>query len=159
VVVILNPGDLIKTAELQLDTGQAGIRGAERITAEPEDAPRRRVLVVDDSVMTRTLERSILDAAGYEVVVATDGQQALDMLRETAVDLVVSDVEMPRLDGLGLTSAIRQDEMLRHLPVILVTSLDSPDHVERGAAAGADAYIVKGRFDQHELLQTIGRLL
>jgi two-component system chemotaxis sensor kinase CheA len=109
--------------------------------------------------MTRTLERSILEAAGYDVVVAADGQQALDLLRVTAVDAVVSDVEMPRMSGLDLTAAIRQDEQLRHLPVVLVTSLDAPEHVERGAAAGADAYIVKGRFDQNDLLQTIGRLL
>jgi two-component system chemotaxis sensor kinase CheA len=117
------------------------------------------VLVVDDSVMTRTLERSILESAGYEVVVATDGQQALELLRSNPVELVVSDVEMPRMTGLELTAAVRQDEQLRHLPIVLVTSLDSPEHVERGAAAGADAYIVKGRFDQNDLLQTVGRLL
>jgi two-component system chemotaxis sensor kinase CheA len=66
---------------------------------------------------------------------------------------------MPRMNGLELTAAIRRDERWRHLPIVLVTSLDTPEHVERGAAAGADAYIVKGRFDQNELLQTIGRLL
>jgi two-component system chemotaxis sensor kinase CheA len=156
--VILNPGDLTKTALGNLDSGYGLARTAELpvVTAE---APRRRVLVVDDSVMTRTLERSILDAAGYDVVVASDGQQALDVLRSTTVDLIISDVEMPRMSGVELTVAVRQDEQLRHLPIVLVTSLDSPEHVERGAAAGADAYIVKGRFDQHDLLQTVGRLL
>jgi len=109
--------------------------------------------------MTRTLERTILETAGYNVVVAGDGEQALSILRNSEVDAVVSDVEMPRMSGLELTAAIRQDEHLRHLPVVLVTSLDAPEHVERGAAAGADAYIVKGRFDQNELLQTVGRLL
>jgi len=158
VVVILNPTDLAKTASTTLDRGLAGIRGSERPAPQVE-VVRRRVMVVDDSVMTRTLERSILEAAGYEVVVASDGQQALELLQSASVDLIVSDVEMPRLDGLGLTAAVRQDELLRHLPVILVTSLDSPEHVERGAAAGADAYIVKGRFDQAELLSTVGRLL
>jgi len=118
-----------------------------------------RVLIVDDSVMTRTLERTILEAAGYSVVVAADGAQALDLLNEHQIDAIVSDVEMPRMDGLALTSAVRQDERWRHLPIVLVTSLDSPEQVERGAAAGADAYIVKGRFDQNDLLQTIGRLL
>jgi two-component system chemotaxis sensor kinase CheA len=117
------------------------------------------VLVVDDSVMTRTLERTILEAAGYRVVVAADGTQALDMLNEHQIDLIISDVEMPSMDGLALTSAVRQDERWRHLPIVLVTSLDAPEQVERGAAAGADAYIVKGRFDQNDLLQTIGRLL
>ena len=81
------------------------------------------------------------------------------MLATTTVDAIVSDVEMPRLNGFDLTAAVRRSEQLRHLPVVLVTSLDSPEQVERGAAAGADAYIVKGRFDQHDLLQTLERLL
>jgi two-component system chemotaxis sensor kinase CheA len=63
------------------------------------------------------------------------------------------------MDGFELTSAVRRDERWRNLPIVLVTSLDTPEHVERGAAAGADAYIVKGRFDQNDLVQTIGRLL
>ncbi len=158
VVVILNPSDLAKTALGNLDAGHFSPRLRD-LPATPADAPRRRVLVADDSVMTRTLERSILEAAGYEVVVASDGAQALELLRSTTVDLVVSDVEMPRMDGLELTTAVRQDDQLRHLPIVLVTSLDAPEHVERGAAAGADAYIVKGRFDQNELLHTVGRLL
>jgi two-component system chemotaxis sensor kinase CheA len=158
VVVILSPGDLTKTALGNLDNGLFMARMADLPAAE-SDAPRRRVLVVDDSVMTRTLERSILEAAGYEVVVAVDGQQALDILGTTAVDAIVSDVEMPRLNGFALTAAIRQSEQLRHLPVVLVTSLDAPEQVERGAAAGADAYIVKGRFDQQDLLRTLERLL
>jgi two-component system chemotaxis sensor kinase CheA len=158
VVVILNPGDLTKTALGNLDNGLFMARNVE-LPAVAADAPRRRVLVVDDSVMTRTLERSILEAAGYEVVIAIDGQQALEILATITVDAIVSDVEMPRLNGFDLTSAIRRSDQLRHLPVVLVTSLDAPEQVERGAAAGADAYIVKGRFDQHDLLQTLERLL
>ena len=109
--------------------------------------------------MTRTLERTILEAAGYSVVVATDGAQALELLNEHPIDIIVSDVEMPRMDGLALTAAVRQDERWPNLPIVLVTSLDAPEQVERGAASGADAYIVKGRFDQNDLLNTIGRLL
>ena len=109
--------------------------------------------------MTRTLERTILESAGYSVLVASDGADALELLRESDVDAIISDVEMPRMTGLELTAAIRQDDRWRHLPIVLVTSLDAPEHVERGAAAGADAYIAKVRFDQNELLQTIGRLL
>jgi two-component system chemotaxis sensor kinase CheA len=157
VVVILNPADLIKSA---LGTLEASPRVSAHEVAAPEAAaPRRRVLVVDDSVMTRTLERTILESAGYTVFVAADGAQALALLDETTVDAIVSDVEMPGMTGLELTAAVRQDERWRHLPIVLVTSLDSPEHVERGAAAGADAYIVKGRFDQNDLLQTVGRLL
>ncbi len=122
-------------------------------------APRKRVLVVDDSVTTRTLERSILEASGFETRTAMDGLQALEVLRSDAIDLVLSDVEMPHLDGFGLTAEIRADRRIAHIPVILVTSLNAPEHRERGASAGADAYIVKGEFDQGTLLQTIGRLL
>jgi two-component system chemotaxis sensor kinase CheA len=157
VVVILNPADLIKSA---LGNVEASPRspGTEAPDAH-KGASRRHVLVVDDSVMTRTLERTILEAAGYSVVVATDGAHALELLNEHQIDIIVSDVEMPRMDGLALTSAVRQDERWPNLPIVLVTSLDAPDQVERGAAAGADAYIVKGRFDQNDLLNTIGRLL
>ncbi len=109
--------------------------------------------------MTRTLERTILESAGYLVVVAGDGAQALEMLNDTPVDAIVSDVEMPRMTGFELTAAVRQEERWRHLSIVLVTSLDSPEHIERGAAAGADAYIVKGRFDQGDLLQAVGRLV
>jgi len=157
VVVILNPADLIKSSLGNIEAApRTRVSGAPATHAV---ATRRHVLVVDDSVMTRTLERTILEAAGYSVVVAADGAQALDLLNEHQIDAIVSDVEMPRMDGLALTSAVRQDERWRHLPIVLVTSLDSPEQVERGAAAGADAYIVKGRFDQNDLLQTIGRLL
>ncbi len=155
--VILNPADLIKSSLGNIDAAPRSRVGD--APATHTIATRRHVLVVDDSVMTRTLERTILEAAGYSVVVAADGAQALDLLNEHQIDAIVSDVEMPRMDGLALTSAVRQDERWRHLPIVLVTSLDSPEQVERGAAAGADAYIVKGRFDQNDLLQTIGRLL
>jgi two-component system chemotaxis sensor kinase CheA len=157
VVVILNPADLIKSA---LGTVEASPRVSAHQVAVPQaEAPRHRVLVVDDSVMTRTLERTILESAGYSVLVAADGAQALAVLNETTVHAIVSDIEMPGMSGLELTATIRRDERWRHLPIVLVTSLDSPEHVERGAAAGADAYIVKGRFDQNDLLQTVGRLL
>jgi two-component system chemotaxis sensor kinase CheA len=160
VVVILNPADLIKSALGNVDaTSRAHATDVAVTVTETVVAAPRRVLVVDDSVMTRTLERTILEAAGYAVVVAIDGAQALEMLREHPIDLIISDVEMPGMNGLELTSAVRQDERWRHLPIVLVTSLDAPEQVERGAAAGADAYIVKGCFDQSDLLHTIGRLL
>jgi two-component system chemotaxis sensor kinase CheA len=83
----------------------------------------------------------------------------LELLRREPVDLVVSDVDMPRLDGFGLTSAIRRDQALRRLPVVLVTSLAAQEHRERGVAVGADAYLVKSGFDQADLLDTVSRLL
>lgn len=153
-VVILNPADLLKSG---LKNVAAGVRSA---PTKP-DARRcpRRVLVVDDSLTTRSLVRSILEAAGYSVAVAVDGMDALAVVRREPIDLVVTDVDMPRMDGFEMTTQIRRDYRLRQMPVILVTSFDAPKDRDRGVAVGADAYIVKSGFDQDQLLATIGRLL
>jgi two-component system, chemotaxis family, sensor kinase CheA len=154
-MMILNPADVLKAGFKLLGGGAV----PPRRTAIAPAHGRRRVLVADDSLTTRTLERSILEAAGYEVHTAADGGQALDVLRGQAIDLVVSDVDMPVLDGFALTTEIRDDERLKRIPVVLVTSLDAEQHRERGVAAGADAYVVKSQFDQDELLSTIRRLI
>jgi two-component system chemotaxis sensor kinase CheA len=121
------------------------------------------VLVVDDSITTRTLEKNILESAGYQVRLATDGVEALQMLGQMAEDggceLMLSDVDMPRLNGFDLTAQVRADPRFQHLPVVLVTSLDTSADRERGIVAGADAYIVKRQFEQHTLLETIARLI
>lgn len=120
----------------------------------------RRLLITDDSFTTRELLRSILQSAGYDVTTAVDGQDALDKLRaDGGFELVVSDVEMPRLDGFGLTASIRADPKLTHLPVVIVTSLHSDEHKRRGMTAGAQAYIVKSLFDQSNLLAAVRDLL
>lgn len=124
-----------------------------------ETDKRLRILVVDDSITTRTLEQSILEAAGYDVLTAVDGEDAWSTLQEHEVDLVVADVEMPRLDGFGLCEAIRASRRLRELPVILVTALETTEHRARGLEAGADAYLGKSSFDQETLLETIRQLL
>ncbi len=144
---------------------ERGLRREIRVRRELKLAPTvaaraPRIMVVDDSITSRTLERSILEAAGFETITAVHGAQALEFLqRGEQVDLVVSDVEMPELDGFGLTVEIRRDPRLAQIPVILITSLNAPEHKERGAMAGADAYMVKGEFDQGVLLETINRLL
>lgn len=139
-------------ASLQAGGGQAG--GGDAVP------PRRhKVLVAEDSITSRMLLKNVLEAAGYEVHTAVDGQDALERLRRIAVDVLISDVEMPRLDGLGLTRAVREDRLLASLPVVLITSLGSPEHQEAGMLAGADAYIVKSKFDQSDLLQTLRRLV
>ncbi|MGQ9485842.1 MAG: response regulator [Desulfosoma sp.] len=118
---------------------------------------KRSVLVAEDSVTSRTLLKNILDAAGYAVSTAVDGREALALLREQALDVVASDVEMPRMNGFELTRTMRQEEKLRHVPVVLVTSLDSREHREQDLEAGADAYIVKSAFDQSTLLDVLVR--
>jgi two-component system, chemotaxis family, sensor kinase CheA len=149
-VLLLNPMALTQTAR-----GMALARPLAR-----RDAARHsRLLVADDSFTTRELIRSILQSAGYEVVTAVDGLDALDKLRVAPYDLVVSDVEMPRVDGFQLTTQIRKDLGLVDLPVVIITSLASETHRRRGLEAGAQAYIVKSQFDQGNLLETVRQLL
>jgi two-component system chemotaxis sensor kinase CheA len=121
----------------------------------------RTILVVDDSITTRTLEKSILEAQGYQVLLSVDGIDALNVLRsgEAIIDLVIADVEMPRMDGFSLLQAIKTDPRLSALPVILMTSRADPEDVRKGLDLGASAYITKQKFDQRELLATIGQVL
>ncbi len=152
--LILAPAELLEAA-LGRSPGQPV---GSRLTEE-RTAPKKRVLVVDDSITTRTLEKSILEAAGYEVLAAPDGAEAWRLLQEEGADLVVADVEMPRLDGFGLTETIRSSKRFRDLPVVLVTALESEHDKARGLEAGADAYLPKSTFDQEHLLAILARLV
>jgi two-component system, chemotaxis family, sensor kinase CheA len=121
----------------------------------PQVARRRqaaRILIVDDSPTTRAILRNVFTAAGYAVRTATDGVDALERLRSGAADLVVTDVEMPRLNGFDLT---RQIKATFGLPVILVTGREKEEHRREGLAAGADAYIVKSSFEGEGLLEIV----
>jgi len=120
---------------------------------------RRKIMVVEDSITSRMLLKNILEGAGYEVETAVDGLDALTKLRTSPVDLVVSDVDMPRMNGFVLTEKIRAEKKLSDLPVILVTSLDSREDREHGITVGANAYIIKSSFDQSNLLEVITRLI
>ncbi len=154
-VLVLDPGELARSATIER-TGPPV-----RAWWEPAADVARPVsiLVVDDSITTRTLEKGILEAAGFTVTVAADGLEALAALRREPVDLVVSDVDMPRLDGFELTRRLKAEPSTRDLPVVLVTALDSPEQQEQGLDAGADAYLLKRTFDQRVLLETIQRLV
>ncbi|MDQ1492960.1 MAG: two-component system, chemotaxis family, sensor kinase CheA, partial [Actinomycetota bacterium] len=154
VVPVLHAGEVFRAV--------AGHRPAGPATAAddgPAPSDRRVVVVADDSVTTRTLERVILESAGYEVRTAADGGQALALVQAGGCDAVVSDVQMPVLDGFALCERLRADARYRDLPVVLVTARGSRRDQERGVAVGADAYIVKGEFDQENLLATLRRLL
>jgi two-component system chemotaxis sensor kinase CheA len=153
VAFVVNPMELLETAA-----------GPEPFVlskpSEPvQEKARRSLLVVDDSITTRTLEKSILEAHDYRVRVAVDGVEALAQLRAEKADLVITDVQMPRMDGFQLLQAMKQDQYLREIPVIVVTSLESREDQERGLSLGADAYIVKRKFDQAELLAAIRQIL
>jgi len=158
VILILNIADLIKLA---MQSSQHPILNASP-KAEPLIAAQaqQHILIVDDSITTRTLEKNILEAAGYIVHLATNGQEALDIIATSgAPDLIVTDIVMPGMDGFELTQQIKSDAQTAGVPVILVTSLDSPEDKARGIEIGADAYIVKSSFDQSNLLETIQQLI
>ncbi len=150
VIIVLDPNDLIRGA-----SGQPRIPRRIEMAADPIEEKRLRVLIADDSITTRTLEKHILETAGYEVYVAVDGAEAWERLREIQPDVVISDVEMPRMTGLELAARIKGDEQTRRIPVVLLTSLAKPQQQEAGLKAGADAYLVKSRFEQGELLRVI----
>lgn len=139
------------------------IRLASEVSAHvTEDAAKTEgalILVVDDSVNTREIEKNILEAYGYTVETADDGQEALDKTRDTVYDLIITDVEMPRIDGFSLTEKLRADQRYLSVPIIIVTSLEKDADRRRGIMAGADAYIVKKAFDQSNLLDTIRNLI
>jgi len=147
VLLMLNPIDLLRASNAQQYAASAQLaRRAEKAEAPP------RVLLVDDSLTTRSLERSVFELAGFEVAAAADGEEALRILAEDSrFDVIVSDVSMPGIDGFELCERVRQDDRYRTVPLVLVTSLSSDQDRRRGLEAGADAYIAKQEFD-HELL-------
>lgn len=152
---ILHVGDLIKSARKHGGL-PAGAPAPVRTTAPAAKA--RSVLLAEDSITSRMLLKGILESAGYRVVTAVDGMEAWTLLRTDEFDLVVSDVEMPRLNGFDLCARIRADKKLADKPVVLVTALASASDRERGIDVGASAYIVKSSFDQSNLLEVVRRL-
>jgi two-component system, chemotaxis family, sensor kinase CheA len=153
IALLVDPAVLVRASREHAGSGAA--------RASPVLEPLApKVLVVEDSLTVRELQRSILEAAGYRVQTACDGHDALTHLdRDGGIDLVVTDVEMPRMDGIELTTAIRAHATCSTLPVVIVTSLGEDGDRRRGVDAGADAYMVKNRFDQHDLLETVHRLV
>src|SRR5262249_36118224 len=154
IALVLKAPDLIRSALLAQSGATLGVHGKKRAAVA-----KRRLLLVDDSVTTRTLEKSILEAAGYEVVAAPDGAVGFQLLQEQGADLLLSDVEMPNMDGFTLARSVRATPRFERLPIVLLTALESDADRARGLAAGADAYLAKGAFDQATLLETIRQFL
>ena len=152
-VPILHPGDLYRSA---LATTASALVQA---PADGPDVRSQRLLIAEDSFTSRGLLKAILEGAGYQVATANDGLEAWNALKQGPFDLLVSDVEMPRMDGFSLTSRIRADRELTQLPVVLVTALHSAEDRARGLQAGANAYLVKSGFEQDSLLDAIRRLI
>ena len=152
ICMILNPPDLLKSLQRQSLSA----------TLAPMKQTRQRkpiILLVEDSPPVRIQEKRLFEGAGYDVVTATNGLEGYNKLKANEFDAVVSDVEMPYLDGFSLVAKIREHSVYEDLPIILVTTLDSDEDRKRGADAGANAYIVKGKFNQEVLLGTLERLI
>ncbi len=152
VCTVLNPVDLIRSVQkrsvpVSVDDQKTGLD------------KKQVLLLVEDSITTRTQEKRILEGSSYEVVTAVDGVDGFTKLTSQSFDAVISDIEMPNMDGLALTEKIRQNTKYSDLPIILVTSLASEDDKRRGVEAGANAYITKSGFDQQVLLDTLKRLI
>ncbi len=154
VALILNPNALVDSLKT---LGQQAITVKTQET--PKEVKKSRILIVDDSITTRTLEKTILDAHGYDVSMAVDGVEALNFLGINEVDLVITDIQMPRMDGFTLVGELKKDQRLKELPVIIVSSFDRKEDKERGMALGADAYILKQKFEQQNLLETIRQII
>jgi len=164
VVIILFVRDLVRSADALID---GGILPVSRFPKEQIvlDAQQKsgtmelRILLVDDSPNTREVERMILEGAGYNVVTAENGRQGFDVLDKLPIHLVITDVEMPEMDGLDLTKAIKRHQSFQNIPVIVVSTKGSDMDKRAGLNAGADAYIVKGEFDENQLLQIVDSYL
>jgi len=152
--LILDVPDIFTTSE---GSSTVGLRKA--IIESQSRASRGYVLVVDDSITTRTMEKSILTAHGYDVAIAISAEDALEKVANTSFDLVISDVEMPGLNGFELTARLRAMDEYRDVPIIIVSSLSKDEHKRKAIEAGAQAYIVKGAFEQGTLLDTVDSLI
>ena len=155
VILVLNPLDLISSAVPRAsDPGSLARASEQRSSIE-----RYCIMIVEDSITTRTLEKNILETAGYDVVTCKDGAEALGYLRNGTCDAVISDIDMPNVNGFELVEHVRQIERFRDLPILLVTSLGSDEDRRRGMQVGANGYIVKSDFEQGRFLEMLEALL
>ena len=150
-VIVLNVANVFSIAK--------GLGSPVAATVAPVAQKSIYILVIDDSVNTREIERNILESYGYQVDVAVDGVDGYEKAQGFHYNLIVTDVEMPRMDGFSLTEKLRRDDAYKHTPIIIVSSRDKAEDKKRGMLAGASAYIVKGSFDQSNLLATIQTLV
>jgi len=155
VVLIIDVEDLLRSVDKLLDTGRL-----ERIARQNQaQAPRKRILVVDDSLTVRELQRKLLRGRGYDVAVAVDGMDGWNALRSEDFDLLITDIDMPRMDGIELVSLLRRDNRLQSLPVMVVSYKDREEDRRRGLDAGADYYLAKASFHDDALLDAVVELI
>jgi two-component system sensor histidine kinase and response regulator WspE len=157
-VLIIDVEDLVRSVDNLLG-GRRLRKVTGAVEAHDEAKGPRRVLVVDDSITVRELERQLLESHGYSVEVAVDGVDGWNAVRSGGYHLVVSDVDMPRMDGIELVTRIKRDERLRPIPVVIVSYKDREEDRMRGLDAGANAYLTKSSFHDRTFLRTVVDLI
>lgn len=157
VVLIIDVEDLLRSVEKLLSTGS--LERIERGSSGARGAARKRILVVDDSLTVRELQRKLLGNRGYDVAVAVDGMDGWNALRGDDFDLLITDIDMPRMDGIELVTLVRRDQRLQSLPVMVVSYKDREEDRRRGLDAGADYYLAKASFHDDALLDAVVELI
>ncbi|WP_404487180.1 hybrid sensor histidine kinase/response regulator [Pseudomonas sp. HT11] len=157
VVLIVDVEDMLRSVDKLLNTGR--LERIARRSQQATEAPRKRVLVVDDSLTVRELQRKLLLNRGYEVAVAVDGMDGWNALRSEDFDLLITDIDMPRMDGIELVTLLRRDSRLQSLPVMVVSYKDREEDRRRGLDAGADYYLAKASFHDDALLDAVMELI
>ncbi len=157
VVLIVDVEDMLRSVDKLLNTGR--LERIARRSQQATEVPRKRVLVVDDSLTVRELQRKLLLNRGYEVAVAVDGMDGWNALRSEDFDLLITDIDMPRMDGIELVTLLRRDSRLQSLPVMVVSYKDREEDRRRGLDAGADYYLAKASFHDDALLDAVMELI
>jgi two-component system sensor histidine kinase and response regulator WspE len=157
-LLILDADDLVRSSQTLLTTGR--LRNLHRTTATGgETQARKRVLVVDDSITVREVQRRLLESAGYEVEVAVDGADGWNAIRSSQFDMLISDIDMPRMNGIELVRHVKQDANLKNIPVMIVSYKDREEDRLKGLEAGADYYLTKSSFHDDTLLEAVEDLI
>ncbi|MHC5197647.1 response regulator [Pseudomonas frederiksbergensis] len=157
VVLIVDVEDMLRSVDKLLNTGR--LERIARHANQAVEAARKRILVVDDSLTVRELQRKLLLNRGYDVAVAVDGMDGWNALRSEDFDLLITDIDMPRMDGIELVSLLRRDNRLQSLPVMVVSYKDREEDRRRGLDAGADYYLAKASFHDDALLDAVVELI
>lgn len=157
-LLILDADDLVRSAQALLTTGR--LRSLRRTAARSDEThARKRVLVVDDSITVREVQRRLLESAGYEVEVAVDGADGWNAIRSSQFDMLISDIDMPRMNGIELVRHVKQDANLKDIPVMIVSYKDREEDRLKGLEAGADYYLTKSSFHDDTLLEAVEDLI
>jgi len=155
--LIVDVDDMVRSIEKLVSGGR--LSKVQRNAASATARANKRVLVVDDSLTVRELERKVLESRGYEVDVAVDGMDGWNAVRTGSYDLVLSDVDMPRMDGIELVTLIKKDASLKSLPVMIISYKDREEDRRRGLEAGANYYLTKGSFHDETLMNAVVDLI